>query len=255
MRFSIWMAVAAVALGSQGLAGAAQSAAKSKPSGGDDFSGVWTHNMFAGVMMKRARPSDKEFTLMDGTVIPMRPEAEKIYRERIAMANTDKPFANTASRCLPIGTPQNMMGAPYPIQFVQRPDFIAILFEEGWVFRGIYINGKHPDEVVPSFLGHSIAHWEGKTLVIDTIGMRDDTTLDFTGMPHSTQMHITEHMKRTTPDTLLDEIEVDDPGMYTKPFTFKTVLNRTQEQMIEYICEDTRIRSTADGRQDFASPK
>ncbi|MDP9084889.1 MAG: hypothetical protein M3N50_14170 [Pseudomonadota bacterium] len=221
----------------------------------DDFSGAWVHDMSSGNLPQRGSPDQKKFTLGDGTVIPIRPEAEKVYRQRVAMGMTDRPFANTASRCLPIGTPGNMMGAPYPLQIVQRPDFIAILLEEGGQFRAIYMNGKHPDEVIPSFLGHSIGHWEGKTLVIETVAMREETTLDFNGLPHSAQMRVIERIKRTAPTKLVDEIEIDDPATYFKPFTMTSVFTKTAEEMIEYICEDTRMRATPDGRQDYSFPK
>jgi hypothetical protein len=221
----------------------------------DDFSGAWVHDMTSGNLPKRGSPNEKHFTLGDGTVIPIRPQAEKLYRERVAMGMTEHPFANTAARCLPIGTPGNMMGAPYPVQFVQRPDFIAILLEEGGQFRAVHMNGTHPEEIIPSYLGHSIGHWEGKTLVIDTVAMREETTLDFNGLPHSEQMRVIEKIKRIAPDKLVDEITIDDPATYFKPFTFTSVFTKTAEELIEYICEDTRMRASPDGRQNYSLPK
>ncbi len=241
--------------GSDTAAIAAHSGTAVKQAMPDDFSGAWVHDMMAGNLPRRGSPDDKQFTLGGGTVIPIRPEAEKIYRERVAMGMTDHPFANTASRCLPIGTPGNMMGAPYPVQFVQRPEFIAILFEEGGQFRAIHMNGEHPKELIPSFLGHSVGHWEGKTLVIDTVAMRAETTLDFNGLPHSEQMRVTERIKRIAPDKLVDDIQIDDPVTYFKPFTMTSVFTKTAEELIEYICEDTRMRATPDGRQNYVFPK
>ncbi|MDP9083652.1 MAG: hypothetical protein M3N50_07800, partial [Pseudomonadota bacterium] len=165
-------------------------------------------------------------------------------------------YANTSARCLPLGTPQNMMGAPpYPIRIVQTADFIAILLEEGWEFRAIYLGGKHPQELIPSFMGHSVAHWEGKTLVIDTVGLRAETTLNYTGLPHSEQLRLVERMRRTAPDVLEDLIEIHDPLMYSKPFTFKSVFHRSKQEQIEYICEDSRIQVTPDGRQSYHAPQ
>lgn len=222
----------------------------------DDFSGTWEHDVMGGVNPGRAKPDDKVFTMSDGTVIPLLPQAEKIYRERVAMGMTEHAFANTSSRCLPIGTPGNMMGAPYPVQIVQRPEFMAILFEEGWQFRTVYMNRKHPDELIPSFMGHSTGHWEGKTLVIDTVSLREETTLNFTGLPHSAEMHVVERIKRLGPDRLEDVIEVTDPKMYSKPFTFVSILKKSDEDLIEYICENSRVEVTSDGRQTYSdSPK
>jgi hypothetical protein len=245
-------------LGAHAAAAAEGSAKKAAaiPSMPDDFSGTWTHDVMGGVNPGRSKPDDKVFTMTDGTVIPLLPQAEKIYRERVAMSMTEHAFANTSSRCLPIGTPGNMMGAPYPVQIVQRPEFIAILFEEGWQFRAVFMNRKHPEELIPSFMGHSTGHWEGKTLVIDTVSMREETTLNFTGLPHSTQMHVVERIKRLGPDRLEDVIEVTDPQTYSRPFTFTSILNKSDEDLIEYICENSKVQVTPDGRQTYGdSPK
>jgi hypothetical protein len=228
----------------------------------DDFSGVWTRDPMRGNLPSMMpSPNDKTFTLADGSPIPLLPAAEKTYRERVAQSQTEHVFATTQSRCLPIGTPGNMMGAPYPIQFVQRPEFAVILFEEGWGFRPIYMNGKHPERIFPSFFGHSIGHWEGKTLVVDTVALRADTTLNATGLPHSTNMRVIERFSRAGPDTLVDQIEIRDPETYSKPFVLTSVFTKTdvfhkrEDQMIEYICEDSRIQVTPDGRQTYGEVK
>ena len=122
----------------------------------DNLSGIWQRDYVASNFLPQTdnKSTDKVFTLGDGTVIPLRPEAEKVYRQRVAMGETAQVFANTTARCLPLGTPQNMMGAPpYPIRIVQTADFIAILLEEGWEFRAIYVGGKHPQEMVAEFHG------------------------------------------------------------------------------------------------------
>lgn len=224
----------------------------------DDLTGVWHRDYAASNFISRTEnpSSSKVFTLADGSPIPLKPDALKVYRERVAMGETPNVFANTTAKCLPLGTPQNMMGAPpYLLRFVQTPDFIAILLEEGWEFRAIYMNGKHPEELLPSFMGHSIGRWEGKTLVIETVSLREETTLNFTGLPHSAAMKVVERISRTDPDTLVDLIEIDDPVMYFKPFTFKSVFRRSADAQIEYICEDGRIQVTSEGRQSYHAPQ
>jgi hypothetical protein len=141
---SLGTACASLAVMALGVLSASLALAQKSATMPDDFSGVWTRDPRRGNLPSMMpTPADKTFTLADGTAIPLLPDAEKIYRERVAQSLTDHVFATTQSRCLPIGTPGNMMGAPYPIQFVQRPEFIVILFEEGWGFRPIYMNGKH----------------------------------------------------------------------------------------------------------------
>jgi hypothetical protein len=182
--------------------------------------------------------SERMPTLPDGVVLPLRPQFLPLYRELETKRETPAGYSTVKSGCKPLGTPENMMGAPpYPIRIVQKPNFIAILLEEGWYFRAIYVGGKHPDEIIPSFNGHSIAHWEGKTLVVETVALREET-LNFISLPHSPEMKIIERIRRTAPDRLEDRIEINDPVMYSKPFAFTSVFNRTRQEQIEYVCED-----------------
>ena len=80
---------------------------------------------------------------------------------------------------------------------------IGIVFEH-IDYRIIYMNGKHPDDIVdyPEWEGHSVGHWEGDTLVVDTIGMREESWLDSVGLQHSGKMHMVERYTKTSPDTL-----------------------------------------------------
>lgn len=182
--------------------------------------------------------SERVPSLPDGTAIPLREQFLPLFRELEAKRDAPSAYSQTKSGCKPLGTPEDMMGAPpYPIRIVQKPNFIAVLLEEGWYFRAIYIGGKHPEEIVPSFHGHSIAHWEGKTLVVETVALRDES-LRFISLPHSPEMKIIERIRRTAPDRLEDRIEVNDPVMYSKPFAFTSVFNRTSQEQIEYVCED-----------------
>ncbi|MDP8983784.1 MAG: hypothetical protein M3N97_01855 [Pseudomonadota bacterium] len=97
------------------------------------------------------------------------------------------------------------------------------------------MSAKHPDEMVLSFNRRSIAHSEGKTLVIETVGLRDEM-LACVQLPHSPSRVIERH--RTKPDRPVDVIELGDP-VYSKSFTFTSVFNCTSEEQIEYACEDT----------------
>jgi hypothetical protein len=97
--------------------------------------------------------------------------------------------------------------------------------------------------------------------VVDTVALRADTTLNPTGLPHSTSMRVIERFSRSDPDTLVDKIEVRDPETYSKPFVMTSVFTKTdvfhkrEDPMIEYICEDSRIQVTPDGRQTYGDTK
>jgi len=143
------------------------------------------------------------------------------------------------SNCWFPGVPR-IMQSPYPAQFVQTPSHLAILFEYMHTFRSIPLNGRpHPANMEPAFMGDSTGHWEGDTLVVDTVGLNDKTWIDRDGHPHSDKMHVIERIHRVGADTLKVGITVDDPVAYTKPLVGEmTFQARPDWHIEEHICED-----------------
>ena len=140
----------------------------------------------------------------------MLPWAEEIVKHR---QSKEDPEAN----CLPAGIPR---GSPYPWRIVQTPTHYFILYEGNiHSFRQIFMNGKHPDDPDPTWYGHSIGHWEGNTLVVDTVGFNDKFWFDYKGHPHTEKLHTIERYSRTDLGHMSIEVTIDDPGAYTKPFT------------------------------------
>jgi hypothetical protein len=161
--------------------------------------------------------------------------------------------------CLPPGGPR-LMGTPYPAEIFQFPDEkrIVMIFEGGaHIWREIYMDGRpHPpaDSLGQTWLGHSVGHWEGDTLVIDTVGFNEGTWVDRAGHPHTNLLHVIEHITRPSKNTLHFEATIDDPGAYTKPWTTAWDIPwRSNQELQEYICqEDNRyIRRL---RDDFGRP-
>ena len=130
--------------------------------------------------------------------------------------------------------------------FVQDPslEMMVVLHEDHNRFRAVYMDGRdHPEEVydIPEPFGHSIGHWEGDTLVVDSVGFRDTTYLDTNGLGHSAQLHLTERFRRTGADTIEWTTTVEDPLFFTKPFTFRSVFTRqTGLRLMMYDCENER---------------
>jgi hypothetical protein len=190
-----------------------------------DLSGVWNGGGPIG---------DIAQGMPKGAVIPMTPKAEKIFKSR---QSKDDPEAN----CLPTGVPRI---APYPWRIVQTPTHVFFLFEGNiHSFRQIFVDGrKHPDDPDPTWYGHSIGHYEGDTLVVDTVGYNDKFWFDFAGHPHTEQLHTVERYKRTDLGTLVIETDITDPGAYTKPFTLSFTANlRPKEELMEYICQENQV--------------
>jgi hypothetical protein len=192
------------------------------PDGKPDFSGIW----FGG-----GSASDISDGLPKGEKLPMLPATEKTLQAR---QSKDDPEAN----CLPAGIPRH---APYPWTFATAPGRLYMLFEGNiHSYRQIFMDGRsHPEDLNPSWYGHSIGHWEGDTLVIDTVGFNDKFWFDFKGHPHSEKLHTIERFTRPNRGTLVNEITIDDPDAYSKPFTVKFAARLLSKgEIMEYICQE-----------------
>jgi len=164
---------------------------------------------------------------------PMRPEAAEIFRRRVP---TDYP--NTY--CLPLGIPLAALVSE-PDKMVQSPGLIVILYESDGTHRQISTDGRElPKEVAqPSWLGYSVGKWERNTLVVETAGFNDKSWLDMSGHPHSEALRIVERYRRRDFGHLDVEITLDDPQMYTKPFTIKFAQELVPDaDIFEYFCNE-----------------
>jgi hypothetical protein len=159
----------------------------------------------------------------------------------------DSPSAN----CVPNGMP-GIMTQPYPIEFLFTPGKVTILIEAYSQWRQIFTDGRrHPEDPDLTFNGHSIGHWEGETLVVDTVGLTTDTALGGSfGMRHSDEMRIVERMRLVGPDTLEIATTVHDALALTKPWTTTRVYGRHRDwNLAEYVCQqNNRNFLTEDGK-------
>jgi hypothetical protein len=125
-------------------------------------------------------------------------------------------------------------------RIVQIPGYVVILIEMIHDVRIIPIDGRpHAPSDARQWLGDSRGHWDGNTLVVDTTNFNGKTTFGFiyNGLTDE-NYHLTERLTRTDPDTILYQFTVDDPTVYTRPFTGELTMNRTQEMIYEYACEE-----------------
>jgi hypothetical protein len=146
--------------------------------------------------------------------------------------------------CLPPGGPR-MMATPYPMEIIQLPDQqrILMIFEGAThIWREIYMDGRafpEGDALNPTYLGYSIGHWEGDTLVVEVRGFNENSWLDYFGHPHTDRMRIVERWQRPNRNTLRYQALVDDPGAYTRPFTIAWDIPWDPEgELQEYICQE-----------------
>jgi hypothetical protein len=142
--------------------------------------------------------------------------------------------------CLPDGMP-GMMQGPFPMEVLQSKGQVTIIQESFTQVRRILLDRpqKPLEEVDPTFYGRSVGRWEGDTLVVDTIGIKEEVR--YQNVPHSAEMRIRERIRLVDPDTMWDEITIEDPATLEKPWTFTFAYRRMPDYtLLEYICEDNR---------------
>ena len=187
---------------------------------------------FSGIYQGGGPINDIAEGLKPGESLPLRAEARKILEARLSQ---DDPEAS----CLPTGVPRI---APYPWRIVQTPTHIFFLYEGNiHTYRQIFMDGrKHPADLDPTWYGDSIGHFEGKTLIVDTIGFNDKFWFDFKGNPHTELLHIVERYTFDGPNKLVNEITIEDPGAYDKPFRVTFTAERAPAgfELMEYICQE-----------------
>jgi len=167
--------------------------------------------------------------------VPMRPEAAEILRRRAPDGTEVLP----ATYCLPLGFPLDSMLSEVT-KIVQTPGLIVIMVELDSAARQIYTDGrKLPADPFPMWLGYSVGKWEGDTLVVESMGFKDNGWLDAFGHPRSDAMRMTERYRRRDFGHLDIEITIDDPKMYTRPFTIKVTHElQPDSDIVEYFCSE-----------------
>jgi len=173
--------------------------------------------------------------------------------ERNAKLKAGTPLVDPSTLCLPEGMP-SVMGAIFPFQILQTPGQVTVLAEFLTQTRRILFNKKMPpvEEVTPSYFGYSIGRWEGKTLVVTTLGVREDT--QFFEIPHTAAMKITERIRLTAPGYLEDQIVVEDPTILLEPYRFTFGYKRNDDyEIAEFLCEkeDPLFKVNPDGTVDM----
>ena len=240
------LAVALVLASAFAGAPAAQTAppaAKPVPRAADgkpDLSGIWIAGgialLFGEAEAARIREADKAAgrpAPPPREPPPYKPEAEARRQQYLARRGVDDPMA----RCLLTGVPRITV-RPLPFEIVQLRDRVIILYEIHHAFRIIPTDGRpHPDDLEPSYLGDSVARWECDTLVVDVTGFNDKTWLAGVGTIHSEKLRVTERYRRDTFDTIIYDVTMEDPEVFTKPWhQQETFRLRPDERIREYEC-------------------
>jgi hypothetical protein len=141
-------------------------------------------------------------------------------------------------KCDPDGPPK-LLNHPNPFEIVQTPGRVFMFFEEQHIWRTVWADGRPlPKDPDPSYLGYAVSRWEGDTFVVDTIGFNDKQWADPYGNPRSEQMRLTERYRRLNHDTLEQQVIIDDPKSYTKPWVSPPKLYKLEPgwEIAEWFC-------------------
>jgi hypothetical protein len=206
-----------------------------------DWSGVWTPDI------------RDQGAQVNGNPPPWTPEAAKQIDALFAQEKAGHPKL-VFSGCLPESMPSWMLISHNAMEILFTPGRVTMLGEsDGNRIRRIYTDGrKHPDDPDPTFHGHSIGHWEGDTLVVDTVGIRPQTFIAVTeaaGIPNDGDLHVVERIHLADAKTLHDDLEITAPKVLTGPWKTTRAYFRQRKQkydIVEGVCEEGSFREGTD---------
>ena len=204
-----------------------------------DLSGLWVRLRDKGASARGYAVLVLDFGQLE---LPMTPWAAAKYKAAHSLYRGSDPstvLSDPIFSCFPPGVPRiYLLG--FPVQIVQIPGQVIMLFEYDHFVRRIYTDGRpHDMNQGPLWMGDSIGKWEGDTLVADTVSFNDKTLLDRVGHPHSDALHLLERIRRVDLDSLEIDITIDDPKAYTKPWGAKLIFELKPDwKIMEQVCED-----------------
>jgi hypothetical protein len=171
--------------------------------------------------------------VVEGGEIPYKPEALAIKKKN----QEDWLNQDPEIKCYLPGVPRATY-MPYPFQIVQSPTAMTFVYEYAGAVRNIYLKDPGP-ALADSWMGQSVAHWEGETLVVNVTDMNDRTWFDRAGDFHSDKLHVVERYTRTSPNEIQYEATIEDPSVFTRPWKISMPLYRRQEknaQLLDFKC-------------------
>jgi hypothetical protein len=197
-------------------------AAPKTPDGTPDLSGLW-----------RLDGLGYSFNIFGNHDVDMLPWAKAVYAERAASYGKGSPDTN----CLPPGPRAGLFGEP--VKFVQTAGLLLAVYE-GAPTRQIFLDGRElPKDPNPAWMGYSVGHWDGDTLVVESAGFNDRTWLDLAGHPHTEALHVTERFRRVDFGHIQLEMTFDDPHTYAKPWTIAVEVQLAPDtELLENVCNE-----------------
>jgi len=204
-----------------------------------NFAGVWNRNggRMGAVRNLSPRP---DVVIGDHENPILQPWAAAIVKEHGDLERAGFAAPETKQSCWPGGVP-NMLSIPSSMELLQTPTQVTILYSNDHQVRFIYLNQPHTPNVKPSWYGESVGHYEGDTLVVDTVGLavHPMSMVDVFGTPHTDKLHVIERFHMIDGGkTLKVDIAVEDPGTFTGPWSENAAFSMTDYNFDEYVCAE-----------------
>jgi hypothetical protein len=238
-RILVFVAILASSSATSAQTSVQQESAPAQPAAAtQDLSGIWSR-LRDGATARGYQSYVLDFGKSDS---PMTPWAAAKYKINSPKYHGDDPntvLSDPVFQCFPPGVPRIYL-YNFPVQIVQIPGQVLMLFEYDHFVRRIYTDGRpHDKEQGPLWMGDSIGKWEGDTLVVDTVNFNDKTLIDRVGRPHSDSLHLVERIRRIDPASMEIDFTVDDPKAYAKPWGTKLIfVLKPDWKIMEQVCED-----------------
>jgi hypothetical protein len=202
---------------------------------GDNLNGVWTNDPPPDTRAYQNSAFGPEPPAMTPWAQERYDKAKPTFGPKgVPVADTNDPVY----QCFPPGTPR-IYFHPFPMEIIETPGRVLMVFEYDHLIRQIWTDGRgHRDDLAPSWMGDSIGHWEGDTLVVETTNFNDKTWIDREGTPHSEELRVLERIHRTDKDHLQIDITMEDPVAFPAPWTGHRYYARSEWNIEEFMCID-----------------
>ena len=185
----------------------------------------------AGFIERGVQPT---FEMGDPDASILQPWAKEQIRARNDAIRSGKPGFTRQASCWPNGTPAFLLYPQQPVFFVQSPKEVVMIWQGDHQVRHVYLNTQHAKNPKPSWYGESVGHYEGDTLVVDTIGISEKTLVDNFATPHTAQLHTIERFRMSDDRMQLEvKLHVEDPGAFTTPWDAMQRYRRVEPRIAE----------------------
>jgi hypothetical protein len=195
----------------------------------------------------RATGRQPTLAMADAESPILQPWVKETLRKRNELVQSGRGGLSRNASCWPSGVPAFLLHVIHPIFIIQSPKMVVMVWQGNHVVRRIYLTDKHSENVKPSWYGESIGHYEGDTLVVDTIGIDERSFIDGFQTPHSKQLHTVERFRMIDGGRAMEAtLRVEDPGAFTTPWTAIQRWRRVEPGVAENTIPLNPVSSSVD---------